>query len=102
MPAFVAAFLGGLLAIAGSMVGQVLIGLGIALVTYTGLSTTFDWLTAQAVSSLSGLPAAVVGMMALMKVGSCISMVASAIAVRVSLQGLSGANGGTMKSFQHK
>lgn len=90
MPTLWAALLGGLINIAGTIAGKVLIALGISVITYTGLSTTTTWLLQQAVTSFQGLPAQVLGMLALMKVGSCMSMVASAIAVRMTLQGLTG------------
>jgi hypothetical protein len=83
-----AALLGGLINIAGTLAGRVLIGLGISVITYTGLSSSLGWLKSSAVAAFSGLPAQVVGMLSLMKVGSCISMVVSAILVKAALDGL--------------
>lgn len=84
------ALLGGLIQIAGTLAGKVLIGLGISVVTYTGVSSTLDWLKSGAVTAFQGLPAQIIGMLALMQVGSCISMVASAIVVKLTLDGLTG------------
>jgi hypothetical protein len=89
MPAFVVMLLGGLVQIAATLAGKVLIGLGFAAVTYTGLSTSLTWLKSQAVGSLQGLPADMVGLIAYMKVGEAISMIVSALAVRMVLDGLS-------------
>lgn len=89
MPFFVSALLGGLVSMAPYVVGRVLIALGIGAVTYTGLSVTLNFLKTQVVSSLAGLPADVVGMLGFMKVGSAISIVFSAIVVRMTLEGLS-------------
>jgi len=94
-----AALLGGLINIAGTLAGQVLIALGIGVITYTGVDTSIAWLKAGFVSSVSGLPAEAVGMLALMKVGSCVSMVISAILVKMTLSGLTS---GTMKSWVKK
>ena len=82
------ALLGGLINIAGTLAGKVLIGLGISVITYTGFSSSLDWLKGQAVASFSGLPVEIIGMLALMKVGTCISIVSSAIAVHAGLEGL--------------
>ena len=80
--------LGGLIAIAPTLVGKVLVGLGIGVATYKGIDTTLGWLKSSAVTALLGLPPQVVGMLSLMKVGSCISMVFSAILIRLALDGL--------------
>lgn len=88
MPAFVMALLGGLVQIAGHLAGRVLISLGFAAVTYTGLSVTLDWLKTQAVSSLQGLPSEMVQLIAYMKVGESISIIVSALLVRMTLDGL--------------
>ncbi len=79
---------GAFIAAAPTLVGQVLVSLGIAAVTYTGMNASIDWLKDSAVSALMGLPPEVVGMLSLMKVGSCISMVFSALLIRVALNGM--------------
>jgi len=89
MPAFVAALLGGLINIAATLAGRVLVSLGFAAITYTGLSATLDWLKDQAITAMQGLPADVVSMMGYMKVGVAISIIASALATRMLLEGLS-------------
>lgn len=90
MPAFIAALLGGLVNIAGTIAGRVLIALGISVVTYSGLATSLDYLKTSAVSALTGLPSELVAILALMKVGSCISIMMSAVTVRMTLNGLTG------------
>lgn len=80
--------LGGLVAMVPTLIGQVLIGLGIGVVTYTGVDVSLTWLKSLAVTNIQALPSAVVGMLGLMKVGVCISMVTSAIAIRLGLQGM--------------
>ena len=93
------ALLGGLINIAGTLAGQALIALGISVVTYSGVDASLGWLKGNFVTAASGLPVEVVGMLALMKVGSCVSMVASAMAVKLSLAGLTG---GTFKNWVKK
>lgn len=90
MPVFVAAIGGMLINLVGTLAGRVLIALGISVITYTGMSTSIDWLKAQAVGAFMGLPAQVMGMLSVMRVGQCISIVASAILARMVVNGLGG------------
>ena len=99
MPVNVAALLGGLINIAGTIAGRVLIGLGISVLTYSGLSTSMDWLMGQAVSNFAGLPAQVINILYVLKVGPCISLIASAITVRMTIEGMTS---GSMKKWVTK
>lgn len=96
MPVFIAAIGGMLINIVGTLVGRVLIALGMGVATYTGLSTALDALKQQAVQQFSALPPEVLGMLGAMKVGVAISIVCSAIAARLLLDGL---NSGTFKKW---
>lgn len=88
MPIFVAAIGGMLLNIVGSLVGRVLVALGIGIVTFTGLNAALDALKTQAIQQFASLPPEVFGMLGVMKVGVAISIVTSAIAARLLLDGL--------------
>jgi len=99
MPVFVAALLGGLINIAATLVGRVLLALGVGVLTFTGFSSTIDYLKGMAVSSLSGLPAEMVSLIAFMGVGEAISIITSAVVVRMTLSGLTG---DTLKKFVFK
>lgn len=90
MPVFIAAIGGMLINLVGTLVGRVLIALGIAVVTYTGISFTLDALKGQAIASFSALPPQVFAMLGVLKVGQCISIVTSAVAARMVINGLSG------------
>jgi len=83
--------LGALLSIAPSLVGQILISLGVGVITYSGLSVSLNWLKSNFVTAVLGLPPQVVGMLSMMKVGTCVSMIFSAILIRLTIQGLTGA-----------
>ncbi len=91
MPAFIAAIGGMFLNIAGSLAGQVLISLGIAVITYTGVDAALDTLKANALAAMQGLPRELVGLLAYMKVGVAMSIIFSAVAVRLGLSGMTGA-----------
>lgn len=89
MPAFIpwilSALLGGLRFVAGSLALQVLVGLGIGVVTYTGMDISLNYLKQQAVSNLSGLPVDMLSLLGYMKVGNFINIVTSAMVARMSM-----------------
>lgn len=90
MPLFFAT-LGGLLINASrSMAMQVLIALGVSVVTYQGIDTSITWLKAQALSSINGLPADMVSLIAYLGVGQCINIIFSAMVMRMTLSGIAG------------
>ena len=99
MPVFLAALGGVLLNITASLVGRVLLALGISVVTYTGIDTSLSWLKDQAIASTATLPAELLGLMAFLKIGECISIIASAVVMR---QILNGVQGGTFKRWVTK
>jgi len=88
MPLLIAALWGALVPMLGTLVGRVLVSIGIGYVTFTGISTSLDWAKAQFLSGLSGAPAAALGLASTMKVGVCVSMLLSAVAARLLLAGL--------------
>lgn len=99
MPVFIAAFGGMLINLVGTLSGRVLIALGISVVTYAGITVTLDALKAQAISAFAGLPPDVFGILGVLKVGQCISIVTSAIAAKLVIDGLTG---DTFKRWVHK
>lgn len=88
MPLFLAALLGGLVSAAGSFIGRALIALGIGYVSYTGISALLGWIKGQVISHLVGAPANVVAIMGLLKIDVAVSIIFSAFAARLVLQGL--------------
>lgn len=77
-----------LINIAASLVGRVLVALGMGIVTYTGINAALDALKTQAIQQFASLPPEVFGMLSVMKVGVAISIVTSAIAAKLLLDGL--------------
>ncbi len=90
MPAIVLAALSGLVSIAGILVGRIAIAIGVGVVSYTGLSVLLDSLKAQVISSLGNLPSTAIAVMGLMQVDVIISILFSAVAARLLLNGLTG------------
>lgn len=99
MPLLIASIIGGLTQALGTWVGRVLVSLGIGYVTFTGVDASIAWAKTQFLSSLSGLPAAAVGLMGLLKVGVCVSMLLSAVTTRLVISGLTS---GTIKRMVTK
>jgi Protein of unknown function (DUF2523) len=94
MPVFLAALIGGLVSACGTLVGRVLVSLGFSYVAFTGVNASIDWVRAEFLAGVSGLPGAAIGIMGLLKVGTCVSMLLSAVATRLLLAGLTS---GTLK-----
>jgi hypothetical protein len=88
MPVFIAAIGGMLINLVGSLVGRVLVALGMAVITYTGVNASLEAIKMQAIGTFQALPPEVFGMLSVMKVGVAISIVTSAIAARMLLDGL--------------
>jgi len=89
MPVILLSLLGGLALVAGSIVGRVLIALGIGYVSYTGLSAWVGSVKDLILSNLYALPPEFIQVMSLVKLDTCISILFSAISVRLVLEGLS-------------
>lgn len=89
MPALITMLLGGLVQIAASLAGRVLLSLGFGFAQYAGVSVTLNWLKTQALNSLTGMSSDLVRLLAFMKVGEAISIIFSALLVRLLLNGLS-------------
>lgn len=85
MPGWIEAFWAGFLNIVASAAGRVLTALGFGTVTFTGTNMTLTWLRDQAVAAFQGLPAEAVQLMSFLKLGTAISIIFSAILVRMLL-----------------
>lgn len=90
MPIFIAAFGGMLINLVGTLVGRVFVALGLSVATYTGINAALDAIKSQAISSFNALPSEMMSIISMMRVGECISIVSSAIAARLILNGLTG------------
>lgn len=77
----VMSLLGGLLTLCGSLVGRVLLALGMGYVTFKGFDLTVAWLLAQIKTNFTGMPADVVSFLGWLWVDKAIGMVFSAYSV---------------------
>ena len=99
MPWVVAVLIRGLVWAAGSFFAQAMVGLGIGVVTYTGTRIVLSSYKAQAVAAFVGLGPDVLGLLGVLRVGQCISVLFSALLIRATLQGL---QSDTIKRFMKK
>lgn len=70
--------LGGLLSICASMVGRILLALGLGYVTYTGFDVGINWLLDQVKTNFSAMPGQIVSFLSWLWVDKAISMIFSA------------------------
>lgn len=99
---FIAMLVGGVGLSIPAIVGRVLLALGVGYAAFTGINTALDWLKAEAIASLQGAPANVAIIMSLLKVDRALSVIFSAVAIRLTIKGLSSAAGGTIKRVSVK
>lgn len=89
MMRFLMPLLGGLITIAGTMVGRVLIALGMGYATFRGFQVTVDWLLSQIKGNVGAMPTEVISFLGYLWVDRAIGMIFSAYsaAILVKLAG---------------
>lgn len=95
-PIIVGTIIGGFLQALGSFVGRVLVSLGIGYAAFAGMDTSIQWAKDFAVAKITALPPNAVAVAATLQVGTCISILTSALIVRLVMRGMTG---GSLKSF---
>lgn len=90
IPVIVASLIGGLISVTGTIVGRVLVALGVGVVTYTGVQVGIDSLLSNLDSAISGVPADILGLLGFMRVGEAMNIIISAMSARMLLNGLQG------------
>lgn len=91
MAAVIRALLGGLLTIAGSWVGRVLLSLGISFVVFQGVDLLLDSVIGLARNYFQALPSNILAIAGLLHVGAVFSIWASAFAAKMSILGITSA-----------
>lgn len=77
---------GGFLMVLPSIVGRIMIALGVGYVTYRGFDAAVAWILNQIKSSFSGMPVEVVGYLGYLWVDKAIGMIFSAHTVAVAVK----------------
>lgn len=86
MPAFIVAIGGMFLTLAGTLVGRVLLALGLSFVTYAGFDLAITALLTQIKSNMSALPLDILNFLGYMWVDKAIGMMFSAYAAALALK----------------
>lgn len=95
-----ASFLAGLLLnLVGSFIGRIFLALGLSVVTYNGMAMITGKLRQLFDQYVYALPHDWVNMLGLLKIGTCFSLLLSAIAVKAAAAGVSS---GSFKKWQIK
>lgn len=88
MPLLVAALIGGLIQASVTIVGRILIALGVGFITYTGITILIDGIKSDVITNFQALDSQIVQILAVLQVDTAITMIFSAIAARLILNGL--------------
>lgn len=88
MPAILIALAGMLTQLCASMVGRVLLAIGVSFVTYKGLDVAFSHLRELVMGQMSGLGARVIVMASAAGVWDAIDMIFAAITARLTISGI--------------
>lgn len=99
MPVWVAAIVGGFIEVCSTLVGRVLVALGIGLVTYSGLSTGLDLFKDKMAESVNSAGATAAGIIGVLQLDAAMSVLLAAVTLKMTL---AGANSGTMKRWMTK
>lgn len=96
MPLFIAALIGGIVSALGTLVGRVLISLGIGYAVFTGVDVSIAFARDLVIAKISSSAGQTVAVASTLKIGVCISMLTSALVTRLTIAGLTG---GTMRKM---
>lgn len=88
MHILVASLWGAFLSIIGSIVGRVLLALGLGVITYYGFGSVIDDLTSMGRNSLTSLPQGLKQILGLLRVGEIFSLYTSTVTVKMLYSGL--------------
>lgn len=77
-----------LIAMVKPIIGQILISLGLSVITYTGLTLVLNQLSGYIQSNLNGLPVSVAQLLGLAGLGEALGILAGAFAFRLSMNSL--------------
>lgn len=95
MPAFLLpAIAGALLSVAASLVGRILIALGIGLITYTGLNTALGYFSTTFTNAMGSSGATIAGLCGVLQLDACLSIFTAAALAKLAI---AGATSGTIK-----
>lgn len=96
MPIWVASLIGGVLEVASSMVGRVLLAMGLGVVTYNGLDLGLAFFKQKMIDSLGSAGSIAVGMAGVLQLDVVMSIMIAAVTLKLLING---AQGGALKRW---
>ena len=90
MPLLIAAFWGALIQIMGTLVGKIILALGLSFVTYQGMDTLVGFGEGYVIAHLQGLPADAIQFFAWMNLDKAVSMIFSAMTSAFAIKSIGG------------
>lgn len=99
MQIFIGLLIGALIDVLGTLVGKILVSLGIGYAVFTGVDLSITWARDYAINAISSQGGNTVAVASTLKVGVCISILTSALVTRLTIAGLTS---GTLKRFKVK
>jgi hypothetical protein len=90
MPAFISMLWGALALSIKSLVGRVLVALGISFITYQGIDLLIASIKSDALAMLSSVPPQLIGAVGMLRLGESLSVIASAVVAKYAIMGLQG------------
>ncbi|MBP7645150.1 MAG: DUF2523 domain-containing protein [Comamonas sp.] len=90
MQVLIASIWGGFLAIVQSIVGRVLLALGMGVITYYGFGSVINDLTSMGRLSLTSLPNELKQIFGLMRIGEIFSLYVSTVTIKLLYNGVTG------------
>lgn len=100
MPAFlIPAIAGGLLSVASSLVGRIIIALGMGLVSYTGVNAALSYFQNTFNSAMGSAGATLAGICGVLQLDTCFAIFTAAALAKLAI---AGATSGTIKKLAFK
>lgn len=96
MPALLIAFASMMIQVAGTLVGRILIALGITYVSYKGFDLVIDWVQQNVFSSISSLEASAFAVVVRCRIPDALAIIFGAIMTKFLVKGLTSATFKTM------
>jgi hypothetical protein len=100
MPAFlIPAIAGALLSVAASLVGRIIVALGMGLVAYSGINTALSYFQTTFTNAMGGAGATLAGMCGVLQLDTCLAIFTAAALAKLAI---AGASSGTIKRLAIK
>ena len=97
MPVLIAMLIGGLVSALGSVIGRIIISLGIGFVTYQGFNVLLGFIKSRINTEISSLDPLIVQIFSTFQIDTAINILFSAYAVRLVIQGVTGGSATRIK-----